>query len=277
MSQPCSQCGTLERTKRCSCRGAHYCGTTCQRAHYGTHKPVHQDLLDRRLLGLPAVTDDELEGQLNEPCPICMHPMPSNHSRSSFRTCCGKHICGKCDESTIMSAPVDRCPFCREPGATTGEASVARLRKLVERNPENATAISVLGDHYKKGDGVTADPAEAHRLYTQAATLGNGGASCALGEIYSQGHGGVEVDPTESRRWFELGITQGSIVARHNLGVSLTMRGEHTEAKAHFFGAVARGYEGSVRSLRIMQSAQQGVSEAEIGAARRLCQRAQDI
>ena len=111
----------------------------------------------------------------------------------------------------------------------------------------------------------------------QASTLGNGPASSNLAAMYDDGSCGVKVDLTESRRYFELSIAQGEIVAIHNFAIILTKRGEHTEAKAKFFEAAARGYEGSIRSLRIMEMQKTGVNKVEIQAAARLCQRVKGL
>ena len=231
--------------------------------------------MDRKLLGLPPADDIELQGQLNPDCPVCMQPMPANNRRGSFRSCCGQSLCRACDDRAIDAAGdlAMRCPFCREPGARTGSDTVARLNKLVARNPQNERALSQLGDCYLKGDGVARDVNEARRLYEKASALGDAGAATSLGEIYAEGNG-VAADLDESRRYFELAIARGSIVAIHNFGVSLVMAGYHAEAKTLFIRAAARGYDDSTRSLKIMHIQNQGVSEAEVAAARRACARA---
>ena len=263
---------------RCCCHDAYYCDKVCQRAQWRAHKPVHQDIIDRKLLKLPLVTDDEeLKSKLYDDCAVCTAPLPSDHDLSSWRSCCGNNICRKCDGANMASSGSDRCVFCREPGAKTRELTVVRLRKLIEKNPEHAQALSLMGDHYRIGDGVNADPVEARRLYMQASTLGNGPASSNLAAMYDDGSCGVKVDLTESRRYFELSIAQGEIVAIHNFAIILTKRGEHTEAKAKFFEAAARGYEGSIRSLRIMEMQKTGVNKVEIQAAARLCQRVKGL
>jgi len=210
---------------------------------------MHQDIIDRRLLGLPSIIDDEeLKSQLHDDCAVCMASLPSDHSLSSWRSCCGNYICRKCDSTNVGITGVDRCVFCREPGAKTAELSVVRIRKLIEKNPEHADALSILGDHYKVGHGVTADSAEARRLYTKASALGNGPASANLGDMYDKGIYGVGVDLAKSRKFFELSISQGEIVAIHNFAITLIMRGEHAEAKTKFIEAAARGFEGSIHS-----------------------------
>ena len=262
----------------CCCHNAYYCDKVCQRAHWRAHKPMHQDIIDRRLLGLPSIIDDEeLKSQLNDDCAVCMASLPSDHRLSSWRSCCGSWICSKCDSTNVGITGIDRCVFCREPGAKTDEFTVVRIRKLIEKNPEHADALSILGDHYKVGRGVKADSAEAHRLYTKASALGNGPASANLGDMYDQGIHGVGVDLAKSRKFFELSISQGEIVAIHNFAITLIMRGEHAEAKTKFIEAAARGFEGSINCLRMMEEDKTGVSKIEIQAAARLCQRAKEL
>ena len=201
--------------------------------------------------------------------------MPANNRAGSYRTCCGQSLCAKCDAGVVFGGP-DVCPYCRAPGAKTGAETFARLKALIDKNPENKKALSHLGDSYKRGDGVKADINEARRLYERAVALGDAGAAVGLAEIYAQGLG-VTADAAEARRYYELGIELGSVVAVHNLGIFLVMNGNETEAKTYFIRAAARGYADSVNSLTIMQRAQQGVNDAEVAAARRMCQRGANL
>ena len=196
-----------------------------------------------------------------------MTPMPANVRRKSFRSCCGQSLCLECDAHVVIRG-VDSCPYCRAPGAATSSETVARLRTLIERNPDNKKALSILGDHYKKGDGVEADCAEARRLYERAAALGDPGGTVELGLLYAQGCG-VPVDAAEARRYFERAIELGSTVAMHNLAVLLDINGDHAEAKPLFIRAAARGYRDSVSDLEAMP----GVTGAELAAVGRVYRR----
>jgi TPR repeat protein len=76
--------------------------------------------------------------------------------------------------------------------------------------------ISNLGLLYLRGTSVKRDYAEAHRLFEQAATLGNTAAMNNLGIVYDEGDG-VPRSIAVARQWFEKAAALGSPEAKQNL------------------------------------------------------------
>ena len=62
---------------------------------------------------------------------------------------------------------------------------------------------------YIGGDGVKADPAEAHKWFTQAADQGDAEGQVALGMMYALGQG-VEADLVQAHKWVTLSSKSGN-------------------------------------------------------------------
>ncbi|WP_341486790.1 SEL1-like repeat protein [Pararhizobium sp. A13] len=76
-------------------------------------------------------------------------------------------------------------------------------------NAGNATGKIRLGDAFIKGIGVEADPAKGISLIEEAAQTGSGGALQALGDAYSQG-GAVAVDGEKALSYYQRAIDAGN-------------------------------------------------------------------
>jgi hypothetical protein len=85
-------------------------------------------------------------------------------------------------------------------------------------NRGNAEAENDLGVMYTKGQGVTADYAEAVKWYGKAAEQGLAGAQHNLGFMYVNGWG-VPQDDAEATKWFRKAGDQGNTTAQNNLGI----------------------------------------------------------
>ena len=95
----CAWCGiaavdniTLEDCDGCDL--VKYCGDKCREEHRERHdeecKRRAQQLHDKKLFRQPDGT------HLGE-CPLCFLPMPLHPSKSTFKSCCSKHICDGCE------------------------------------------------------------------------------------------------------------------------------------------------------------------------------------
>lgn len=82
----------------------------------------------------------------------------------------------------------------------------------------NALAQVLLGNMYKKGEGVPLDYAEAMKWYHLAAEQGNALAQALLGYTYKKGDG-VPQDHGEAMKWYLLAAEQGLAIAQFNLGM----------------------------------------------------------
>mmetsp|Transcript_13917 Transcript_13917/g.23596 ORF Transcript_13917/g.23596 Transcript_13917/m.23596 type:complete len:160 (-) Transcript_13917:257-736(-) len=72
---------------------------------------------------------------------------------------------------------------------------------------------------YREGNGVAPDDAAAVDLYRLAGENGFAQAQFSLGELYSQGEGGLPVDANEAAKWYKLAANQGHRKALYVLGL----------------------------------------------------------
>lgn len=90
--------------------------------------------------------------------------------------------------------------------------------KRVKENPDDAAAMTLLGELYKDGLAVRRDPTEAARWFRLAAERGDRQAQFALGLAYINGSG-VPKDRKAGQEWFEKAAAQNHAGAIYNLGV----------------------------------------------------------
>ena len=153
----CENCGKGEGCdlKKCSaCKMVQYCSVGCQKAL----RPQHKRECKKRAAELH---DEALFKQppLNEECPICFLTLPSLHTGSKYKSCCGKIVCSGCIRAVQMVDGDAKCPFCRVPTPVSDEEIIARLEKRVE--VDDANAIHNLGCCYNDGDCIPQDQAKA--------------------------------------------------------------------------------------------------------------------
>ncbi len=82
-------------------------------------------------------------------------------------------------------------------------------------DPETQT---MLGNRFRKGEGVTRDYAKALDWYLKAAQQGFVGAQNNLGVMYEQGLG-VPKNKPEAAKWFRKAAEQNDAYAQHSLGI----------------------------------------------------------
>ena len=246
----CANCGKGEEgsgdLKACTaCKLVQYCNRECQIAH----RPQHKKACKKRAAELH---DDALfkEPPPPEECPICMLPPPlyENHTGTTFRSCCGKHICDGCEFAMDESGAKNLCPFCRTSYVKSDEEEIKRTKKLVEKG--NADAYYTLAGNYANGTiGLPQDWAKANKLFLQAGELGHAGAYFNLGNAYGVGRG-VEIDTKKVKYYYELAAMMGDVDARHNLGMMEGLAGNHQRAFKHFILAASAGYKDSLDTVK---------------------------
>lgn len=96
------------------------------------------------------------------------------------------------------------------------EASVAYARRGMEMG--SAYCINLLGNRYRKGEGVPRDIAEAVRLYKLAAEQGNGASAYRLAEIYRTGKVG-DRNMAEAIAWYRRGAELDHDKSKIELGL----------------------------------------------------------
>ena len=125
---PCANCGKGEENssdlKACTaCMMVKYCNRECQIAHRPQHKKACKkraaELYDEKLFEEPPTPEE---------CPICMLPPPlyEDHTGTTFRSCCGKHICNGCEYAMDESGAKRLCAYCRTPPANSDKENVER-------------------------------------------------------------------------------------------------------------------------------------------------------
>ena len=87
-----------------------------------------------------------------------------------------------------------------------------------EARKGNADAQFLLGNMYRKGQGVPQDYAEAAKWYRKSAEQGDIKAQHNLGVLYENGQG-LPRDYVEAVKWYHRSADQGHVSAQLNLGV----------------------------------------------------------
>jgi TPR repeat protein len=281
----CAECGKAEggdvSLKTCkSCKTVKYCGATCQRNHWSTHKKLCK-------LRAAELRDDALfkDPPPKEDCPICFLPMPmrliccaslppatrlsvpiydfaiANEGfvdTEEYFTCCGKCICKGCIHSLRNSGNNGKCPYCNSNRVgKTDEEMVEEIMKRVEAN--DAAAIGMLAQQYYKGlRGFQQDHNKAVELWTRAADLGCSDAHNNLADEYRD-----LGDMKKAKFHSEAAAMEGNEIARYNLGIIEYEYGNMERAVKHWTIAASAGEYQAMYAL-IMEFEQGVVSRESI-------------
>ena len=232
--------------KACTaCKMVKYCNRYCQIAHRPQHKKACKkraaELHDEKLFKQPPPAED---------CPICMLPLPSFHTGSKYRACCGKMICSGCIHAVAKrDGGVGLCPFCRTP-TPTPEEIVEQYKKRAEI--DDAEAIRNLGCCYSDGElGLPQDRAKSFELWHRAGVLGEATSYYCIGCAYRNGDG-VERDEKKAIHYWELAAMGGDAMARHNLGVYEACAGNMERALKYLMIAAGCGHTNSLEMIKQM-------------------------
>ena len=244
----CANCGKegtdLNVCNKCDLTA--YCNAACKKKHRTKHKKKCEkrvaELHDKKLFKRPPP---------NEDCPICMLLLPSLHTGSKYRSCCGKIICSGCLHAVEKrDGGVGLCPFCRSPRPQSGEEIVELYKKRMEVN--DAEGIRNLGCFNSEGlYGVPQNRAKALEFWQRAAELGNASSHYNIGIAYYNGRG-VERDEKKAMHYFELAAMGGDTDARHNLGVLEGLAGNIDRALKHLMIAAEFGNTDSLEKIKLM-------------------------
>jgi TPR repeat protein len=94
----------------------------------------------------------------------------------------------------------------------------------LDRNPDDAAAMTLIGELNNLGLGIRPDPAKAAEWYRLAARRGDPHALASLGLMALDGRG-MEKNPQQGRAWFEEAAAKGEPSASHNLALLLLSTG----------------------------------------------------
>lgn len=140
----------------------------------------------------------------------------------------------------------------------------------LERDPEDAAALTLLGELYNQGLGVRQDPVKAAEWYRLAARRGEPHALSALGLMAIDGRG-MEKNPGRGKAWLEEAAAKGEPAAAYNLALLLLSTGTAPDlARAVELLRIAAGAELSdaQHALGVLYLRGRGVAKDPVEAAR---------
>ena len=157
------------------------------------------------------------------------------------------------------------------------------LREAMKRlaaDPKDGPAMTLIGEIYRDGVSVKADPAEAARWYRLAADVGDRQARFALGLMLLNGAAGVPKDRAGAAALFEQAAAQGHAGALYNLGVMAiegdsASRPDFAKAADLFRRSAEAGDDDGAYSYGVLLRDGRGVA-LDIGAAANWLKRAAD-
>ncbi len=132
--------------------------------------------------------------------------------------------------------------------------------KRVEKNRNDAAAMTLLGEIYRDGNGVKRNLDEALHWYKLAAEQGERNAIFAVAVAALKGEG-MTADKAEAKNWFEKAAAKGHANAHYNLGV-LAIEGDIQDfrtAADHFRKAAEAGNADGAYSLAVFYKEGKGV------------------
>lgn len=152
-----------------------------------------------------------------------------------------------------VAAPAARADFATGLKAYESHDYATALRLLkADGGPDSCY---VLGIMYYKGEGVTADKAEAIRWLRRSAEKGNVRAAYNLGMIYDKGDG-VHQDLKEAAKWYRKAAEKGHAQSQFNLGLMYTngegVPKDHQEAVRWLRKAARQGHPNARKLLNVM-------------------------
>ena len=269
----CANCGKEgdEINNVCNkCKQVKYCNAACKKKHRTKHKKHCErrvaELHDKELFKQPPPAED---------CPICFLRMPTFHTGSTYKSCCGKLICSGCihapvydDQGNIVDN--EKCPFCRTPTANSYEEMIEWEKKRVEAG--DPIAIYNLGCIYRDGTyGYPQDHTKALELFHQAGELGYTKAYNNIGYACNNGQG-VEVDKRKAKHYYELAAMRGCEYARYNLGNGEEHTGNMNRALKHWMISARDGYAKSLEKIKELYSTNGHATKEDYTTALRLYQ-----
>ena len=246
-------------------------GKKGKRAQAGKPKKLTPKDVGKRLDVLAKKVLEELEGAdlfaplpPTEDCAICFVPLSRLTSEKWYQTCCGKEICWACfkeNEESIKKLNEEKntskkvaftCPFCREPRPSMDEY----VRQLEARTLKNDyRALTSLGSFFMQGsNGLPKNNLKGLDYLIKAVELGSAEACGGIGNIYDEGTG-VGIDRVRAALFERVGALRGSIIARHNIGISEYESGNHGIGIRHWKVAAEAGSQPSIDTLKKIYNA----------------------
>ena len=128
----------------------------------------------------------------------------------------------------VNAPPVNAAPALDIPyGAYQRGLFLTALREAtasLARDPNDAAAMTLIGELHNQGLGIRQDPVKAAEWYRLAAERGDPHALSALGLMAIDGRG-MAKDPVQGRAWLEQAAAKGEPSAAYNAGLLLMSTG----------------------------------------------------
>jgi len=144
----CANCGRegSDVTNTCNkCKMVKYCNAACKKKHRHKHKKECEEHVKLAAQRAAKLHDEELFKQPPpaEDCSICFLRLPTLHTGSKYKTCCGKVICSGCIFAPLYDdqgneVDNEKCPYCRTSSPDTNEEAIERSKKRMEVNDAHA-------------------------------------------------------------------------------------------------------------------------------------------
>ena len=247
----CASCGTTgsDDIKLMDCSACHlvkYCSVKCQKEH----RPKHKKECKKRAAELhDEILFKQPESSHFGDCPICCLPLPLDHNKSVWMSCCCKQICHGCGYANQKRETEGRlqhkCPFCRKPAPETMEEANKQVMRRVEANDPLAMCNAGTRRYYE------GDYKSAFEYLKRAAALGDADAHNRLSFLYLEGLG-IEKDEKRSMHHAEKAAIGGHPEARHNLATAEKDNGRYDRAAKHLIIAAKLGHDDSLTNLKVL-------------------------
>jgi TPR repeat protein len=287
----CSLCGLPETETRnfsktkCPCKSTWYCNTTCQKKHWKEHrnecKRLIAEIKRQKKMRTEAMTTTQEQEEVGErkevedktttpkkekeeegdECPICLDEVSLLSKLKRF-ACCGKVIHTHCCTDLLSSKMKWNCPLCRAKTPTSHEEQIKQLRPWLKK--KKAWSQHMMGQHYRKGEGVKQSYEIAMILFEQAAQQENTSAIFDLGNMYYKGIG-VEQSYERAFAYYEQAAHLGVAEAQYNLGAmyekGIGVEQSYERAFEYYEQAAQLGEEDAQYNLGIMYMNGTGVEK----------------
>lgn len=137
-------------------------------------------------------------------------------------------------EPSPAPAPAEAAPA-RQPDLAYGAyqrglylSAVREATARLERDPNDAPAMTLLGELHNQGLGIREDAVKAAEWYRLAAARGDANAMYSLGLMAVDGRG-MERDPARGKDWLEKAAAKRQPAASYNLALLLLTTGDNAD------------------------------------------------
>jgi TPR repeat protein len=196
-------------------------------------------------------------------CPICLELLSKDATKFSRFACCGNGIHNHCLKDMQNMNMSGTCPFCRAKTPTSDEGNVKNLHPWVKK--KKAWAQNLMGQQYKKGEGVKQSFEISRELFELAAEQGDANAMLNLGNMYRYGQS-VEQSYERAVEYFEQAAVLGQVEAQFTSGLMYKnghgVKQSFEIARELFELAAEQGDANAMLNLGNMYRYGQGVEES---------------